>query len=83
MPSWFVNGCYGLTFMYVAVAIGHHTQEAYSAGCSQAMVARSQRRRRAGMLTVLTSNWHSQETRGRAMRSRLRPSVPFSWYTIT
>ena len=26
MPKWFVNGCYGLTFLYVAVAVGHHTQ---------------------------------------------------------
>jgi hypothetical protein len=41
MPSWFVNGCYGLTFLYVAVAVGHHTQEANTAGASQSMVLRS------------------------------------------
>ena len=22
MPAWFVNTCYGLTFLYVAVAVG-------------------------------------------------------------
>lgn len=41
MPKWFVNGCYGLTFLYVAVAVGHHTQEANSAGASQSMVLRA------------------------------------------
>uniref|UniRef100_A0A7S4IZQ1 Mitochondrial fission process protein 1 n=1 Tax=Prymnesium polylepis TaxID=72548 RepID=A0A7S4IZQ1_9EUKA len=41
MPSWFVNGCYALTFLYVAVSVGHHTQEAHSGGASQAMVLRA------------------------------------------
>ena len=41
MPRWFVNGCYGLTFMYVAVAVGHHTHEAHDAGASQSMVGRA------------------------------------------
>ena len=41
MPSWFVNACYGLTFLYVAVAVGMHTEEAYSAGASQNMVLRA------------------------------------------
>jgi len=41
MPSWFVNACYGLTFVYVAVAVGHHTQEASAHGASQNMVLRA------------------------------------------
>ncbi len=41
MPSWFVNGCYGLTFLYVGVAVYHHTEEASSAGASQNMVMRT------------------------------------------
>jgi len=41
MPSWFVNGAYALTFVYVAVAVGHHTQTAYEGGASNIMVARS------------------------------------------
>ena len=41
MPSWFVNACYGLTFLYVAVAVGHHTVEAHEQGASQMMVLRT------------------------------------------
>jgi len=41
MPSWFVNGAYGLTFFYVAVAVGHHTYEAHNGGASQSMVGRA------------------------------------------
>ena len=41
MPSWFVNACYGLTFLYVGVAVGHHTHEAYESGASQNMVLRA------------------------------------------
>jgi len=41
MPSWFVNACYGLTFLYVGVAVGHHTFEAHEQGASQMMVLRT------------------------------------------
>jgi len=41
MPRWFVNACYGLTFLYVGVSVGHSTYEAQQGGASQAMVARS------------------------------------------
>ena len=41
MPGWFVNGAYGLTFLYVGVAVASHTHEAYEAGHSQAMIARA------------------------------------------
>tara|TARA_B110001452_G_scaffold262503_1_gene262631 strand:- start:141 stop:1160 length:1020 start_codon:yes stop_codon:yes gene_type:complete len=41
MPAWFVNGAYGLTFLYVSVAVGHHTYEAHRAGASDSMVKRA------------------------------------------
>lgn len=41
MPAWFVNGAYGLTFLYVGVAVGHHTYEAHRAGASDSMVKRA------------------------------------------
>lgn len=41
MPGWFVNGAYGLTFMYVAVSVGSHTYESYNAGNPQEIVLRS------------------------------------------
>lgn len=41
MPRWFVNACYGLTFLYVGVSVAHETHEAHSAGASTAMTARA------------------------------------------
>ena len=41
MSGWFVNACYGLTFLYVGVAVGSHTFEAYTAGEPTEMVARA------------------------------------------
>mmetsp|Transcript_43359 Transcript_43359/g.92832 ORF Transcript_43359/g.92832 Transcript_43359/m.92832 type:complete len:354 (+) Transcript_43359:155-1216(+) len=41
MPLWFVNGCYGLTFLYVAVGIGYETGNEYLKGSPSDIVWRS------------------------------------------
>lgn len=41
MPSWFVNGAYALTFIYVGVSVGKHTYDAHREGQSQQMVLRA------------------------------------------
>ena len=41
MPPWFVNLCYGLTFLYVAVDIGHNVTEAQRQALPSDLVARA------------------------------------------
>ncbi|KAL1529143.1 hypothetical protein AB1Y20_000103 [Prymnesium parvum] len=41
MPPWVVRAAYGLTWMYVAVDVAFHTEEAYRTGKSNEIIART------------------------------------------
>lgn len=41
MPGWVVKAAYGLTWVYVTVDVAFHTEQAYSAGKSNEIIART------------------------------------------